>query len=91
MTTGQPLRLRVAMKPISSLPRPLKTVDLDTHEPAQAITQRSDACAVPRAGVVLESVVAYELADALLEKTGGDTVTEVRRNLDAYLAEIAQR
>jgi chorismate synthase len=91
MSTGQPLRLRVAMKPISSLPRPLKTVDLDTHEPAQAITQRSDACAVPRAGVVLESVVAYELADALLEKTGGDTVTEVRRNLDAYLAEIAQR
>jgi chorismate synthase len=91
MTTGQPLRLRVAMKPISSLPRPLKTVDLDTHEPAQAITQRSDACAVPRAGVVLESVVAYELADALLEKTGGDTVTEVRRNLDGYLAEIAQR
>jgi chorismate synthase len=91
MSTGQPLRLRVAMKPISSLPRPLKTVDLDTHEPAQAITQRSDACAVPRAGVVLESVVAYELADALLEKTGGDTVTEVRRNLDAYLAEIARR
>jgi chorismate synthase len=91
MSTGQPLRLRVAMKPISSLPRPLRTVDLDTHEPAQAITQRSDACAVPRAGVVLESVVAYELADALLEKTGGDTVTEVRRNLDAYLAEIAQR
>jgi chorismate synthase len=91
MSTGQPLRLRVAMKPISSLPRPLKTVDLDTHEPAQAITQRSDACAVPRAGVVLESVVAYELADALLEKTGGDTVAEVRRNLEAYLAEIAQR
>jgi chorismate synthase len=91
MSTGQPLRLRVAMKPISSLPRPLRTVDLDTHEPAQAITQRSDACAVPRAGVVLESVVAYELADALLEKTGGDTVTEVRRNLDAYLAEISQR
>jgi chorismate synthase len=91
MTTGQPLRLRVAMKPISSLPRPLKTVDLDTHEAAQAITQRSDACAVPRAGVVLESVVAYEFADALLEKTGGDTVTEVRRTLDAYLAEISQR
>jgi chorismate synthase len=91
MSTGQPLRLRVAMKPISSLPRPLRTVDLDTHEPAQAITQRSDACAVPRAGVVLESVVAYELADALLEKTGGDTVAEVRRNLDAYLAEISRR
>jgi chorismate synthase len=66
-------------------------VDIATHEPAVAITQRSDACAVPRAGVVLESVVAYELADALLEKTGGDTVVEVRRNLDAYLADIAQR
>jgi chorismate synthase len=91
MSTGQPLRLRVAMKPISSLPRPLRTVDLDTHQPAQAITQRSDACAVPRAGVVLESVVAHVLADALLEKTGGDTVDEVRRNLDAYLAQIARR
>jgi chorismate synthase len=91
MTTGQPVRLRVAMKPISSLPRPLATVDLDTHEPAQAITQRSDACAVPRAGVVLEAVVAIEIADALLEKTGGDTVAEVRRNLDGYLASIADR
>jgi chorismate synthase len=91
MSTGQPLRLRVAMKPISSLPRPLRTVDLDTHEPAQAITQRSDACAVPRAGVVLEAVVAHVLADALLEKTGGDTVDEVRRNLDAYRAQIARR
>jgi chorismate synthase len=91
MTTGQPLRLRVAMKPLSSLPRPLATVDVDTHEPAVAITQRSDTCAVPRAGVVLESVVAFELADALLEKTGGDTVAEVRRNLDGYLAEVATR
>ena len=91
MTTGQPLRLRVAMKPISSLPQPLATVDLDSHEPAVAITQRSDACAVPRAGVVLESVVAFVLADALLEKTGGDTVAEVVRNLDAYLAAIAER
>jgi chorismate synthase len=91
MSTGQPLRLRVAMKPISSLPRPLQTVDLDTHEPAQAITQRSDACAVPRAGVVLEAVVAHVLADALLEKTGGDTLDEVRRNLDAYLTQIARR
>jgi chorismate synthase len=91
MTTGQPLRLRVAMKPLSSLPRPLKTVEIDTHEPAEAITQRSDTCAVPRAGVVLENVVALELADALLEKTGGDTLAEVKRNLDAYLADIAGR
>jgi chorismate synthase len=91
MTTGQPLRLRVAMKPLSSLPRPLATVDVDTHEPAEAITQRSDTCAVPRAGVVLESVVAVELADALLEKTGGDTVAEVRRNLAGYLEAVAAR
>jgi chorismate synthase len=91
MTTGQPLRLRVVMKPLSSLPRPLATVDLATHEPAEAITQRSDVCAVPRAGVVLEHVVAYELADALLEKTGGDTVVEVQRNLAAYLDEVAGR
>ena len=91
MTTGQPLRVRVAMKPLSSLTRPLATVDLDTHEPAEAITQRSDTCAVPRAGVVLEAVVAYELADALLEKTGGDTVDEVRRNLTAYRDEVARR
>ncbi len=91
MSTGQPLRLRVAMKPISSLPRPLATVDMASHEPAVAITQRSDACAVPRAGVVLESVVAFELADALLEKTGGDTVAEVRRNLAGYLDDVAGR
>jgi chorismate synthase len=91
ISTGQPLVMRVAMKALSSLPRPLKTVHLDTHEPDVAITQRSDACAVPRAGVVLEHVVAYELADALLEKTGGDHVDEVLRNLTAYLDEVARR
>jgi chorismate synthase len=91
VSTGQPLTLRVAMKPISSIPQALDTVDIDTHEPAKAINQRSDACAVPRAGVVLEHVVAFELADALLEKTGGDTVAEMRRNLDAYLADVAAR
>ncbi len=91
MTTGQPLRMRVVMKPLSSLTRPLRTVDMATHEPAEAITQRSDTCAVPRAGVVLEAVVAIELADALLEKTGGDTVAEVQRNLQGYLDTIAQR
>lgn len=91
MSTGQPIRLRVAMKPLSSLPQPLKTVDIDTHEAAEAITQRSDTCAVPRAGVVLEHVVAFEIARALLEKTGGDTVDEVRRNLAAYVEDIARR
>jgi chorismate synthase len=91
MTTGQPLMMRVVMKPLSSLDRPMKTAHIDTHEPAVAITQRSDRCAVPRAGVVLEHVVAYELADALLEKFGGDTVNEVARNLAAYREAIALR
>ncbi len=91
ISTGQPVVMRVAMKPLSSLPRPLRTVHVDSHEEDVAITQRSDACAVPRAGVVLEHVVAYELADALLEKTGGDHLAEVRRNLDAYRDEVARR
>lgn len=91
MTTGQPLVMRVAMKPLSSLPRPLATAELHTHDETVAITQRSDACAVPRAGVVLEHVVAFELAAALLEKTGGDTVDEVVRNLAAYRAAVAAR
>ena len=91
VTTGQPLTLRVAKKPISSIPQALDTVDIDTHEPAKAINQRSDACAVPRAGVVLEHVVAFEIADALLEKTGGDTLAEVQRNLAGYLADVATR
>jgi len=91
MTNGEPLVVRVAMKPLSSIPRPLHTVDIDTHDEAQAITQRSDHCAVPRAGVVLEHVVAIELADALLDKTGGDTVSEVVRNLDAYRDDLRTR
>ena len=91
MTTGQPLAVRVVMKPLSSLDRPLQTVHIDSHEPDVAITQRSDRCAVPRAGVVLEAVLAHELADALLEKVGGDTVDEVRRNLASYRDAIAER
>ncbi|HQR79933.1 MAG TPA: chorismate synthase [Actinomycetota bacterium] len=85
MSTGQPLRVRAAMKPISTVPRALRTVDVATHEPATAINQRSDACAVPAAGVIAEAMVALVLADALLEKTGGDSLAEVRRNLRAYL------
>ncbi len=84
MSTGETLRLRAAMKPLSSLTRPLRTVDVVTGEAAEAIQQRSDVCAVPRAGVVAEAVVVLTLADALLEKTGGDTVAEVRRNLAGY-------
>ncbi len=90
MTTGETLRVRAAMKPLSSLTQPLRTVDVRTGEATEAIQQRSDVCAVPRAGVVAEAVVALTIADALLEKTGGDSLGEVRRNLDAYRAQLAR-
>jgi chorismate synthase len=86
MSTGEVLRVRAAMKPLSTLVRALDTVDVATGGRAKAVVQRSDVTAVPAAGVVGEAVVALVLADALLEKTGGDSVAEVRRNLDAYLA-----
>jgi chorismate synthase len=86
MSTGETLRVRAAMKPLSTLVRALDTVDLATGARARAVVQRSDVTAVPAAGVVGEAVVALVLADALLEKTGGDSLPEVRRNLDAYLA-----
>jgi chorismate synthase len=85
MTNGEPVRVRVAMKPISTVPRALRTVDVATGEPAQAIHQRSDVCAVPAAGVVAEAMVALVLADAALEKFGGDSLAETRRNLRGYL------
>jgi chorismate synthase len=85
MSTGQPIRVRAAMKPFSTVPRPLRTVDLDTGAPAVAIKQRTDVCAVPAGGVVGEAVVAFVLADAVLEKFGGDSVSETRGNLDRYL------
>ncbi len=84
MTTGEPVRVRAAMKPISSLTRPLSTVDVTTGEAAEAINQRSDVCAVPAAAIVAESMVALVLADAALEKFGGDSVAELRRNVLAY-------
>ncbi len=84
MTTGEVLRVRAAMKPISTVPRALSTVDVATGEPAVAINQRSDVCAVPAAGVVAEAMVALVLADAAVEKFGGDSVTETRRNACAY-------
>jgi chorismate synthase len=84
MSTGEPLRVRAAMKPISTVPRALATVDVRTGEPARAINQRSDVTAVPAAGVVAESMTALVLAGAALEKLGGDSVAEVRRNLRGY-------
>jgi chorismate synthase len=89
MSTGEPLRVRAAMKPISTVPRALATVDVRTGEPARAINQRSDVTAVPAAGVVAESMTALVLADAVLEKLGGDSVAEVRRNLRGYTESLA--
>jgi chorismate synthase len=74
------------MKPFSTVPRPLSTIDLATGEPAVAIKQRTDVCAVPAGAVVGEAVVAHVLADAVLEKFGGDSLPETRRNLEAYVA-----
>jgi chorismate synthase len=91
MTTGECLRVRAAMKPISTIPRALQTVDVATGEAAKAINQRSDVCAVPAAGVVAEAMVALVLADAVTEKFGGDSVTETRRNLTSYLDHLAFR
>lgn len=91
MTNGEPLRVRAAMKPISTVPRALATVDTDTGKKATGIHQRSDVCAVPAAGVVAEAMVALVLARALLEKFGGDSLAETRRNYAAYLAEVDAR
>jgi chorismate synthase len=85
MSTGEPLRVRAAMKPISTVPRALDTIDTSTGEPAKAINQRSDATAVPAAGVVAEAMVALVLAEAAIEKFGGDSVEEMRRNAESYL------
>ncbi|MFN8031757.1 MAG: chorismate synthase [Mycobacterium sp.] len=91
MTNGLPLRVRAAMKPISTVPRALATVDMATGDEAVAIHQRSDVCAVPAAAVVVETMVALILARAVLEKFGGDSLAETRRNIDGYLQAVAQR
>ena len=91
MTTGEPLVVRVAMKPISTLMRPLGTVDVATGETAAAVAERSDVTAVPAMGVIAEAMIAFVLADAFLEKFGGDSLGETRRNYDAYLSHLASR
>ena len=91
MSSGEVLRVRAAMKPISTIPRALRTVDTSTGEAAVAHNQRSDVCAVPAAGVVAEAMVALVLADAALEKFGGDAVAETRRNYLSYLEGLAIR
>ncbi len=90
MSTGVVLRVTAAMKPISTVPHALRTVDLATGEPATAHHQRSDVCAVPAAGVVAEAMVALVLAEAVLEKFGGDSIGETKRNLEGYLAAIPE-
>jgi chorismate synthase len=91
MTVGGVLRLRAAMKPLSTLRKRLRTVDLSTGAPDEAFAERTDVCAVPAAGVVCEAVVALTLADALLEQFGGDTVEDLRAGLDRYMARVRDR
>ena len=91
MSTGEVLRVRAAMKPIATVPRALRTIDTSTGEAASAHHQRSDVCAVPAAGVVAEAMVALVLAEVALEKFGGDSVAEARRNYEAYLADVDAR
>lgn len=88
LSTGEPLRVRAAMKPIATVPRALATIDVATGEAAQAHHQRSDVCAVPAAGIVAEAMVALVLADAVAEKFGGDAVAETRRNVRGYLGNL---
>lgn len=89
MTTGEMLRVRAGMKPISTVPRALRTIDTSTGEAAKAFNQRSDVCAVPALGVIAEAMVALVVADAVLEKFGGDSVAETRRNVQGYLENLA--
>jgi chorismate synthase len=91
MTTGEPLVVRVAMKPISTLMRPLGTVDVATGEAAAAVAERSDVTAVPAMGVIAEGMLTFVLADAVLEKFGGDSLGETKRNYGAYLSHLATR
>ncbi len=91
MTTGEPVVVKVAMKPISTLMRPLATVDVTTGEPAEAVAERSDVTAVPAMGVIAEGMLAIVLANAFVEKFGGDSLVEMRRNHDGYLSDIARR
>jgi len=88
MSNGEILRVRAAMKPISTVPRALDTIDTKSGEAAKAINQRSDVCAVPAAGIVAEAMVALVLADAVLEKFGGDSVSETKRNFESYIANL---
>jgi chorismate synthase len=88
MTTGEPLRVRVAFKPLSTLMRPLRSADIRTKAEAAGTIERSDVCAIPAAAVIAEAVVAYEVASAFLEKFGGDSLAEITRNYTGYLEQV---
>ncbi len=90
VTNGEPIDLRIALKPISTMKKPMRSIDLNTKEKTEAHYERSDVCVVPAAGVIGEAVVALVIADALLEKFGGDSMTELERNYRAYMESIAQ-
>jgi chorismate synthase len=91
MTTGEPLIVRGAMKPLPTLTKPLRSVDIATHEPAEALRERTDSCTVPAAGIIGEAMVAFVLADAYRKKFGGDHLDDVRRALRAYEERIRWR
>ena len=88
MSNGEVLRVRAGMKPISTVPKALQTIDVASGESAKAHHQRSDVCAVPAAGVVAEAMVALVIANSVLEKFGGDSVVETKRNLESFLSGI---
>jgi len=88
MSTGGPLVVRTAFKPLSTLMSPLHSVDLESKEEAKAAIERSDVVAIPAAAVIAEAIVACVVADAFLEKFGGDSLGEIRRNLDGYLEQV---
>ncbi len=88
MSTGEPLRVRVAFKPLSTLMQPLRSVDMKSKQDAVGTIERSDVCAIPAAAVIAESVVAFEVANAFFEKTGGDSIAEVKRNYRGYLEQV---
>jgi chorismate synthase len=88
MSSGEPVVVRTAFKPLSTLMSPLHSVDIDTKDEAKAAIERSDVVAIPAAAVIAEAVVAFVVADAFLEKFGGDSLAEIRRNLDGYLTHV---
>jgi chorismate synthase len=90
MTNGQDILVRGLLKPISTLRRPLESVDLETREPSAAAYERSDICVVPAAGVIGEAMVAFVLAQAMIEKFGGDSLREARRNFEGYLEQVRE-